>query len=121
MTKTSPIIHVFCRVAPNSWRSLATAERAGVKYTTDHSARSLEELRAMTWDQLKDGNDANEPEVPGLPRPPLFRPAVDGWVMPRNYNDIYASGSLLSTTLPESTDPGHQKTGRLQRSCLRIG
>ena len=73
-----------------SWRPLKDAEAAGAKYAEEHGAHSLKELRALSWDQLKVGNDANDEAVKG--RPPLFRPAVDGWVVPFNYSQTYAKG-----------------------------
>jgi len=50
----------------------------------------LKELRTLSWDQLKEGNNANDEAVYG--RPPLFRPVVDGWVVPLNYSQTYARG-----------------------------
>jgi para-nitrobenzyl esterase len=76
-----------------SWRPLKTAETAGARYAEAHGARSLQELRALSWDQLKDQNNANDESVRGgSPPPPLFRPAVDGWVVPFNYSQTYARG-----------------------------
>lgn len=68
--------------------SLSSAERAGAKYVAERGAHSLKEMRAMSWDQLKDGNNANDEEEGG----PLFRPVVDGWVVPLNYRDYYKRG-----------------------------
>lgn len=67
---------------------MPSAERAGVKYAEAHGAHSLKELRALSWDQLKDGNNGNDEEEGG----PLFRPVVDGWVIPLNYKQYYARG-----------------------------
>jgi carboxylesterase type B len=68
--------------------TMQNAERAGVKYAEAHGAHSLKELRALSWDQLKDGNNGNDPEEGG----PLFRPVVDGWVAPLNYRQYYING-----------------------------
>lgn len=68
--------------------SLQTAERAGVKYGEAHGAHNLKELRALSWDQLKAGNNGNDEEEGG----PLFRPVVDGWVIPLDYKHYYVKG-----------------------------
>jgi carboxylesterase type B len=76
-----------------SWRPLKDAEAAGARYAEAHGARSLPELRSLSWDQLKEGNNANDETVRGgSPPPPLFRPAVDGWVIPLDYSQTYAKG-----------------------------
>jgi para-nitrobenzyl esterase len=76
-----------------SWRPAKDAETAGARYAEAHGAHSLAELRALSWDQLKDQNNANDESVRGgNPPPPLFRPAVDGWVVPFNYSQTYARG-----------------------------
>jgi para-nitrobenzyl esterase len=88
-----------------SWRPLKDAESAGASYAEAHGAHSLKELRALSWDQLKDGNNANDEGVKGgNPPPPLFRPAVDGWVIPLNYSQTYAKG--LQNDIPFIT--GHE-------------
>ena len=40
--------------------------------------------------QLLEGNNANDEDYYG--RPPLFRPVVDGWVVPLNYRDTFTKG-----------------------------
>jgi para-nitrobenzyl esterase len=87
-----------------SWRPLKDAESAGARYAEAHGAHSLKELRALSWDQLKDNNNANDEGVQGNPPPPLFRPAVDGWVIPFNYSRTYAKG--LQNDVPFIT--GHE-------------
>jgi len=64
-----------------SWRPLKTAEAAGAKYAEAHGARSLQELRALSWDQLKEGNNANDESVrEGARLPPCSaRPWMAGW------------------------------------------
>jgi para-nitrobenzyl esterase len=51
---------------------------------------SLKEMRALSWLDLMKGDGANDEAVYG--HPPLFRPAVDGWVIPLNYSQTYAKG-----------------------------
>ena len=75
-----------------SWRSLKSAEASGVKWAEQHGAHSLKELRAMPWDQLiVSGDLADESVETGSDaKPPLFRPVVDGWVIPQNYSQTFA-------------------------------
>jgi len=77
-----------------SWRSLKNAEAAGAKWAEQHGAHSLKELRAMPWDRLiVSGDVADEAVETGSDaKPPLFRPVVDGWVIPQNYSQTYARG-----------------------------
>jgi para-nitrobenzyl esterase len=81
-----------------SWRPLKTAENAGVKFAEAHEAHeahSLQELRAMPWQKLiVSGNVYDEDVDTGSgAKPPLFRPVVDGWVIPLSYSETYAKGS----------------------------
>jgi para-nitrobenzyl esterase len=77
-----------------SWRPLKTAESAGVRFAAARGAHSLQELRAMPWERLVvDGSVFDEDVDTGSnARPPLFRPVVDGWVIPLNYSQTYAKG-----------------------------
>ena len=77
-----------------SWRSLKSAEAQGMQYQAAHHAASLAALRAMPWDALIAGSDVPDMSVDtkGPAKPPLFRPVVDGWVVPASYNDIFARG-----------------------------
>jgi para-nitrobenzyl esterase len=73
-----------------SWRPLKGAEAAGVKWAEQHNAHSLKELRALPWDQLIGSPNDDSVETGSNNKPPLFRPVVDGWVVPMNYADTYA-------------------------------
>jgi para-nitrobenzyl esterase len=73
-----------------SYRTLEGAEQAGVEYAAAHGAHSLAELRGLPADKLLDGNNANDESYYG--KPPLFRPVVDGWVVPLNYSQTFAQG-----------------------------
>lgn len=78
-----------------SWRPLALAEKQGAKYAAGHGAETLAQLRAMPWQQVIDGSatiDAGV-ETGSDGKPPLFRPVVDGWVIPKSYWDTYQSGT----------------------------
>ena len=82
-----------------SYRTLEDAESEGEKYAQEHNASSLEELRALSVDDLLEGSDVDDENVSGPPQPlgnpapPLFRPVLDGWVMPTTYAQTLATGS----------------------------
>ncbi|MDE1150890.1 MAG: carboxylesterase family protein [Azospirillaceae bacterium] len=78
-----------------SWRPLATAEAAGTQYAAQHGAKTLEELRALPVDTLIAGSNGVDAavETGSDGKPPLFRPVVDGWVIPQSYWDTYQAGA----------------------------
>lgn len=76
-----------------SHRSLRQAEKDGLAYGKARGAATLAQLRALSTQELLDGSDVNDPSLPGNPPPPLFRPVIDGWVLPANYWTILTSGS----------------------------
>ncbi|MEV0634815.1 carboxylesterase family protein [Streptomyces sp. NPDC050619] len=78
-----------------SYRTLAAAESAGTTYAQQHDATTLAALRALTVTDLLDGNNDNDTTVsaPMNGNPPLFRPVLDGWVMPRTYEESLARGA----------------------------
>ena len=74
-----------------SYRKLDAAQKAGEKYAAAHGARTLAQLRAMPWQELIKGSNTVDAaiETGSTGKPPLFRPVVDGWVLPHNYWDTY--------------------------------
>jgi para-nitrobenzyl esterase len=78
-----------------SWRPLATAESQGTLYAEQHGVKTLAELRAMPVDKLIEGSNTvdSSVETGSDGKPPLFRPVVDGWVIPHSYSDSYEAGS----------------------------
>jgi para-nitrobenzyl esterase len=78
-----------------SWRPLQSAESAGVRFAAARGAQTLEELRALPWERLVvDGSVYDEDVDTGSgAKPPLFRPVVDGWVIPLDYSQTYAKGT----------------------------
>jgi para-nitrobenzyl esterase len=78
-----------------SWRPLKVAEAAGVKFADERGAHSLKELRALPWQRLiVSGNVMDmSVETGSDAKPPLFRPVIDGWVIPKDYSQTYASGT----------------------------
>jgi para-nitrobenzyl esterase len=83
------------RYLNTSWRSLKQAEEAGARYVETRGGRSLAALRQVPWQKLLEGSGvADESVDTGTPaKPPLFRPAIDGWVVPRTYSETLAAGS----------------------------
>ena len=77
-----------------SWRPLKGAENAGVKFAEERGAHSLKGLRALPWQKLVvDGSVYDEDVDTGSSaKPPLFRPVVDGWVIPFSYGEAYVRG-----------------------------
>ncbi|MFG2659146.1 carboxylesterase/lipase family protein [Streptomyces sp. NPDC048425] len=83
------------RYLATSYRLPADAERAGVRYAQEHGARTARELRTLPWRKLVDGRHPPDTavETAGAAGPPLFRPVVDGWLIPAGYDETYAKGS----------------------------
>lgn len=75
-----------------SYRQLKKAEASGAAFGAERGGRTLAELRAMPWQKLVEGSDTidNDVDTGGTARPPLFRPVLDGWVIPRSYSDALA-------------------------------
>jgi para-nitrobenzyl esterase len=95
-----------------AYRELPAAVAEGSLFQQEHGARSIAELRAVSADELLVGNDANEPGE-SHPRPPLFRPVLDGWVFPRRYSEALEVGAqrdipiLTGTTKDEDGASPH--------------
>jgi carboxylesterase type B len=79
-----------------SWRTLADAEREGTDYMQAHGAHSLAELRSLPAEVLLEGGNLNDTAVGNgwgnSPPPPLFRPVIDGWVVPLDYSHTWDQG-----------------------------
>ena len=84
-----------------SYRNLKDAEAAGVQYADSVGAHSLKELRALPWQALLLPPDAYDMsiETGSDAKPPLFRPVVDGWVLPENYSQTYSKGTQSQVNL----------------------
>jgi para-nitrobenzyl esterase len=68
-----------------STRSLADAEAVGKQFAEARGARSLPELRAMTWQKLTEA-------APGAGATMRFSPIVDGYLLPAAVREIVAQG-----------------------------
>ncbi|MFF7329927.1 carboxylesterase family protein [Streptomyces sp. NPDC008150] len=114
------------RYLATSYRTLADAERAGTRYAAERGAPTVEELRALPWQQLVEGDTSDvdtDVDTGGPAKPPLFRPVVDGRVLPAGYDETYAKGLQNdvwylagnnldeSGAVPESTFAGYRAAG----------
>jgi len=71
-----------------SYRRLADAERSGTDYARARGGSTLAALRAMPWERLVEGSNTIDDavETGSTAKPPLFRPVLDGWVVPQTYD-----------------------------------
>jgi carboxylesterase type B len=86
------------RYLSTSYRTLEHAERTGVEFIRTHSGLeqpTLEDLRALDWRVLIDSSAQPDMAVDtgSVAKPPLFRPVIDGWLLPAGYDATYRSGS----------------------------
>lgn len=75
-----------------SYRERIQAEADGVAYAAARGAHTVEQLRDLPLETLLAGSDGDDPNVAGNPPPPLFRPVLDGWVLPATYLEALTSG-----------------------------
>ncbi|XUL92387.1 carboxylesterase/lipase family protein [Streptomyces galilaeus] len=114
------------RYLATSYRTLADAESAGTRYAEERGGPSLARLRSLNWQKLVDGDAAVDSlvETGSSAKPPLFRPVVDGWVLPAGYEETYAKGLQNnvgylagsnrdeSGAVPESTFASYRTAGK---------
>jgi para-nitrobenzyl esterase len=81
------------RYLATSYRTLRNAETAGMKFQEEHGAHSIQELRALPWQDLvvKGMVPDDSVETGSDNKPPMFRPVVDGYVFPKNYEQTFAA------------------------------
>lgn len=106
------------RYLSTSWRSLASAENAGVKFAEARGAHSLEELRAMPWQKLIAERGLTDETVytGSSAEPPYFRPVVDGWVLPFSYSQTYAKGAQAD--VPFIAGNNHDESGAVPETAF---
>ncbi|RLN53753.1 hypothetical protein BBJ28_00002368 [Nothophytophthora sp. Chile5] len=80
-----------------SYRTLQHALDGGVDYMADHNVSTAAELRNLSLDSIMDGNDDNDyygssSDADFNSVPPLFRPALDGYVMVQTYLEALETG-----------------------------
>jgi carboxylesterase type B len=92
-------------------RTLASAERRGVHFAQAHGAQSLQELRALSWQQVLEGVELDKPDPgeDGDASLPVFRPVIDGWVVPLSFGETYARG--LQADVPVMTGFNRDEMG----------
>jgi para-nitrobenzyl esterase len=66
-------------------RSLADQEKDGVKFAEAKGARSLADLRAMSWQDLM-------APLPGGTSPPRFDVVIDRYLLPASISEVFAQG-----------------------------
>jgi para-nitrobenzyl esterase len=76
-----------------SYRLMKPAEAAGQRYLEEKGVHDLAALRAMPWQKVVEGSNTVDQSVDTLSRarPPLFRPVIDGWVLPQTYSATLAA------------------------------
>lgn len=76
-----------------SYRQLKPAEQAGARFAAAKGVHGLAALRALPWRQVIEGSNTVDQDIETLSsaKPPLFRPVVDGWVLPRTYSATLAA------------------------------
>ncbi|KAK4940573.1 hypothetical protein LTR10_019332 [Elasticomyces elasticus] len=73
-----------------AYRTKEKAETQGVATMKEKGASTIADMRKMDLDKLLEGNNKND-DVWG--NPPFYRPCVDGWVVPYNYEESLNRGS----------------------------
>ncbi len=74
-----------------SLRTMDAALQQGPAYGATKGATTLKQLRALPWQDFTDGASLKDETVDtkSVAKPPLFRPVVDGWVLPAGYRETY--------------------------------
>lgn len=74
-----------------SLRKMDTALQQGTAYGATKGASTLAQLRALPWQDFTDGASLKDESVDtkSVAKPPLFRPVVDGWLLPAGYRATY--------------------------------
>ncbi|ROS74646.1 carboxylesterase 2 [Curtobacterium sp. PhB130] len=83
------------RYLSTSYRGRDAAEAQGAAFVAARGATDLDAMRALPFDDLVDRDRLGDMDVEtgSDARPPLFRPVVDGWVLPHGYAETYALGA----------------------------
>ncbi len=114
------------RYLSTSYIKLDRAERAGIDFVAQRlpeGCRSPEELRELDWRRLVEEAPRADLEVDtgSRAKPPLFRPVVDGWVLPAGYDETYRVGApndvdyIAGNNLDEAGAVAEQAIGEQRR------
>ncbi|WP_427918776.1 carboxylesterase/lipase family protein [Streptomyces sp. cg40] len=76
-----------------SHRTLEHAESDGRAFAKARGAETPAQLRALPLRTLIEGSSGNDPRIRAGHPPPLFRPVVDGHVLPRTYWQTLTEGA----------------------------
>lgn len=84
-----------------SYRQLAAAEQQGVAYLKSLNVTTIEQARALPVSAFLVGGNKQDTTFVGTPfannsvymEPPLFRPVLDGYVLPRTYQAALLTGN----------------------------
>ncbi|GAA2152881.1 carboxylesterase/lipase family protein [Actinomadura napierensis] len=81
------------RYLSTSYRLLHDAEQAGAAFAKERGTGTPAKLRELPWQKLMGGGAVDTAVHTGSSgKPPLFRPVVDGWVLPAGYDETYGRG-----------------------------
>lgn len=89
-----------------AYRTKEKAETQGVTTMKEKGASDIAEMRELSIDILLEGNNKNNDDVWG--NPPFYRPCVDNWVLPYNYEESLNQGiqSDISILTGHNSDEG---------------
>ena len=73
--------------------TLAEAEADGQKFAESKGAKSLDELRALSWQKLMEPAPAAASGSTGAPPGLRFAPIVDGYSLPASFLEVIARGN----------------------------
>ncbi|KAE9034862.1 hypothetical protein PR003_g8142 [Phytophthora rubi] len=87
-----------------SYRTLQHALDGGATYMADHNVSTAAELRNLSIFSILDGNNDNDEygataDTDASSEPPLFRPALDGYVMTQTYWEVLETGPANDVAL----------------------
>ena len=95
--------------AATSRQTLADAEKVGVSFATAKGAKSLAELRRLSWQEITDAIPPSTPD--GKARSFRFGNVIDGYVFPASPRETYEQGrqndvpTLMGYNLNDNTGP----------------
>lgn len=100
-----------------SYRHLGDAEQQGVSYLSSLNISSIAAARNASLDLFLDSGNLNDVTFKdtvfannsAFMEPPLFRPVLDGYVLPATYQEMLVRGN--HTTAPVLTGGNHDENG----------
>jgi carboxylesterase 2 len=83
-----------------SYRNLSVAEQQGVVFLQSLNVSTIEQARALPFSAFLSGSNEQDTTFVHTPfannsmysGPPLFRPVLDGYILPRSYQETLATG-----------------------------